>query len=105
MNSDRSFIDRSRVTSATMLAEILKHEQGHYNIAFMEQQELLRTVSHTVFYGNYRAVADAIFNRIDAKYKQLNTDYDNDTQNSTNRVQQQSWDAYFKKKLEYMPPA
>jgi len=87
-----------------MLAEVLRHEQGHYTIAYMEQQELLRTVSKTIFYANYQSAAQSIFNRIDAKYKQLNIDYDIDTQHMQNRTQQQSWDAYFKKRLTYMPP-
>lgn len=104
MNHEKSWIDRQHITSGEMLAEILKHEQGHYIIAFMEQQELLRAVSKTVFYADYQAQAADIFNRIDAKYKQLNLDYDTDTQHMTNRQQQQSWDAYFKKRLEYMPP-
>ena len=105
MNSNESWMDRTKINTPSMMTEILKHEQGHYNIAYMEQQELLRELSHTVFYSNYEAVAKNIFNRVDAKYRQLNLDYDADTQNSTNRVQQQSWDAYFKKKLEFMPPA
>jgi len=105
MNSNESWIDRRRIASNEMIAEILKHEQGHYNIAYLEQQELLRTVGKTVFYGNYNSVAREIFNRIDAKYKQINQNYDTDTQNSTNRVQQHSWDEYFKKQLEYMPPS
>jgi hypothetical protein len=104
MDNNASWMDRSRVNTPAMLAEILKHEQGHYNIAYMEQQELLRTVAHTVFHENYQQVANNIFDRIEAKYKQLNLDYDADTQNSTNRVQQHSWDTYFDQKLAYMPP-
>jgi hypothetical protein len=45
----------------------------------------------------------ALFNRIDAKYKQLNTDYDEDTQHMTDRVQQHSWDTYFQKRLQFIP--
>jgi len=104
LNSDQSWVNKGRIATAEMMAEILKHEQGHYIIAYMEQQELLRTVSKTVFYADYQYQADNIFNRIDAKYKQLNLDYDADTQNSTNREQQRSWDAYFQKRLTYMPP-
>jgi hypothetical protein len=104
LNTNKSWMDRRRVTSAEMLAEILKHEQGHYIIAFMEQQELLREVSRTVFDADYQYAAANIFNRIDAKFKQLNRDYDDDTGHMTNRQQQQSWDAYFKKQLEDMPP-
>ena len=104
LNNNKSWMDKSRVTSNEMLAEILKHEQGHYLIAFMEQQELLRAVNKTVFYADYQIQAQKIFDRIDAKYKQLNYNYDEDTQHMTNRVQQQSWDAYFKKRIEFMPP-
>jgi len=99
MNTDQSWMDRSRVNTPGVTAEILKHEQGHYDISYMEQQELLRTVSRTIFRSNYHQVANAIFDRIEAKYRQLNLDYDNDTQNSTNRVQQHSWDAYFARTL------
>lgn len=103
LNDCKSWIDKKRITSDEMLAEVLRHEQGHYTIAYMEQQELLRTVSKTVFYANYQSAAQSIFNRIDAKYKQLNIDYDVDTRHMQNRTQQQSWDAYFKKRLTYMP--
>ncbi len=104
LNSDKSWMDKRRITSDEMLTEVLKHEQGHYIIAFMEQQELLRAVSKTVFYDDYQYQAKAIFDRIDAKYKQLNHDYDADTNHMLNREQQESWDAYFKKRLEFMPP-
>jgi hypothetical protein len=103
LNNNKSWMDKRRVTSDEMLDEILRHEQGHYLIAYLEQQELLRTVSKTVFYSNYQAVAKNIFDRIDAKYKQLNYNYDEDTRHMLNRTQQQAWNAYFKKQLDYMP--
>jgi len=103
MNRNRSWMDKSRVTTPEMLAEILKHEQGHYTIAYLEQQELLRTVGKTRFGANYEYAAADIFNSIDATYKQLDFDYDQDTQHMVNRVQQSSWDTYFKKRLLYMP--
>lgn len=104
-NRDRSWIDRRHILNKAMLADILKHEQGHYTIAYMEQQELLRIVSKTRFTANYQAQASAIFDRIDAKYKELTDNYDTDTRNSLDKVQQHSWDMYFKKRLTYMPPA
>src|SRR5665213_167209 len=104
MNKNESWIDKSRVRSPEMLAEILKHEQGHYTIAYLEQQELLRTVGRTVFYDDYLTKAKDILRRIDAKYKQLNIDYDDDTNHMLNREQQRSWDAYFKKQLAFLPP-
>jgi predicted secreted Zn-dependent protease len=104
MNNYKSWMDKARITSADQLAAILKHEQGHYNIAYLEQQEVMRTMEHTRFTANYRTEAMNLFDRIDAKYKQLNIDYDEDTQHSVNKQQQHSWDIYFAKRLEYMPP-
>ncbi len=54
MDHEKSWLDRNKAPSREYLAEILKHEQGHYNMAYLEQQELLRTVSHTVFYADYQ---------------------------------------------------
>ena len=104
-NRDRSWIDKRRILSGNHLADILNHEQGHYTIAYMEQQELLRAVSKTRFTTNYQAEARAIFDRIDNKYQQLSDNYDRDTRNSLDKIQQHSWDEYFKKRLITMPPA
>ncbi|TWR29656.1 DUF922 domain-containing protein [Mucilaginibacter pallidiroseus] len=103
MNRDRSWIDMNRITSQAQLNEILKHEQGHYTIAYLEQQEVLRAIQRTRFTANYRYEAMDVFNRIDAKYKQLNIDYDEDTEHSVNKQQQHSWDVYFAKRLQFMP--
>jgi len=99
LNNDQSWIDKSRITSKKIASQILNHEQGHYNIAYLEQQELITTVSHTVFYRDYGLAANRIFTTIDAKYRQLNKDYDAETQNSTNQVKQRQWDSWFQKKL------
>jgi hypothetical protein len=104
LNTNRSWLDTRRVTSAAMLDEILKHEQGHYIIAYLEKQELERTVAKTVFYADYRNEAQVIFDRIDAKYKQLNYNYDADTRHMLDREQQANWDDYFKRRLEFAPP-
>lgn len=102
---NKSWINHSRVRTSEMLAEVLKHEQGHYSIAYMEQQEVLREMGRTRFGSDYQTKVTEIFDRIDAKYKQLNLDYDEDTQHMNNRRQQHSWDVYFHRRLEYMPPA
>lgn len=104
LNNNKSWLDKRRVKSPEMLAEILDYEQGHYYVAYMEEQELKRAVNKTVFHEDYQNIAQNIFDRIDAKYKLLNLDYDADTLHMLNRVQQHSWDAYFKKRIEFMPP-
>lgn len=105
LQRERSWLDRRRIQSQKMLADVLKHEQGHYAIAFMEQQEVLREAARTRFTSNYNAEANALFNRIHAKYQNLNANYDEDTHNMQDGTQQHSWDVYFQKRLAYMPPA
>lgn len=104
MNHYKSWMDRAHITSAQMMTEVLKHEQGHYIIAYLEQQELMREIQHTQFGADYRSQAMDLFNRVDAKYRQLNHDYDDDTGHMLNRTQQTSWDNWFQKRLAYMPP-
>lgn len=104
LDKDQSWLDKRHVQSQQMLADILKHEQGHYNIAYMEQQEILREASRTRFDANYQAEATSLFNRIHNKYQQLNLNYDEDTRHMLDHVQQHSWDVYFQKRLAYMPP-
>jgi hypothetical protein len=104
LDRNNSWLDNRRALSPQMLAEILKHEQGHYTIAYMEQQEVLREAARTHFTANYQAEANTLFNRIHTKYERLNSNYDDDTQHMCNRNQQHSWDVYFKKRLTFMPP-
>jgi len=104
LNRDRCWLDAKNITSQQMLDEVLNHEQGHYTIAYMEQQELLRQINRTRFTANYRYEAMQLFNSIDAKYKELNQNYDTGTRHMQNRAQQRSWDAYFKQRLDYAPP-
>jgi hypothetical protein len=105
VDKNKSWLNRGRITSPAMLGEILNHEQGHYSIAYMEQHEVQREMERTRFGADYESKVKEIFDRIDAKYKQLNNDYDEDTQHMVNRAQQHSWDAYFNKRLHYMPPS
>jgi hypothetical protein len=104
LDREQSWLNMRQMKSQQMLTEILKHEQGHYFIAYMEQQEILREASRSSFDANYQAEANALFDRIHTKYEQLNLNYDEDTRHSLDRVQQHSWDVYFERRLAYMPP-
>ena len=104
MNKHLSWLDKKRVQTAQMLAEVLKHEQGHYAIAYLQQQELLRTFGRTRFGRDYSIAVKNIFDRIDDKYRRLNEQYERETNHMQNRTQQASWDRYLARCLEYMPP-
>lgn len=104
LRADKSWIDFRRVTSTAILQRVLNHEQGHYNISCLEQQEILREVGRMRFSENYRYEASSLFDRIHAKYAALNEDYDIDTRHMIDDKQQHSWDVYFQRRLLYAPP-
>jgi hypothetical protein len=104
MQREKSWIDKRRVTSPAMMERVLNHEQGHYNIACLEQAEILREAARTVFDSNYETEASALFDRVHAKYDQLNNSYDLDTQHMLDEKQQHSWDVYFQRRMLYAPP-
>jgi hypothetical protein len=99
LNRDRSWINRQMITSASMMDEVLRHEQGHYQIAYLMQQEMISELNSTRYTGDYQRQANDIFNRIDDKYKQMNADYDNDTQHMQNRKQQAAWIEYLNQEV------
>ena len=99
LNHDRSWINRQMITNANMMDEVLRHEQGHYQIAYLMQQEMISELNSARYTGDYQRQANDIFNRIDDKYKQMNTDYDNDTQHMQNRKQQAAWVNYLNQEV------
>lgn len=99
LNRDRSWINRQMITNADMMDEVLRHEQGHYQIAYLMQQEMIRTLNQYRYTGDYQRQTNAIFQRIDDKYRQMNIDYDNDTQHMQNRKQQAAWVTYLDREI------
>lgn len=98
-NKNQSWVDKKELTNKKVTDDLLDHEQGHYDIAYLEQQELLLTVKHSIFYDDYASAAQKIFDRIDSKYRRLNQQYDIETENSVNKLKQHKWDLYFRKRL------
>jgi hypothetical protein len=98
-NPERSWINRQMVTNPDMMAEVMRHEQGHYQIAYLMQQEMISELNRQRYTGDYQRQANNVFNRIDDKYRRMNTDYDNDTQHMQNRKQQEAWANYLSREL------
>ena len=93
-NPQRSWINRQMITNADMLAEVLRHEQGHYQIAYLMQQEMLSELNAFRYTGDYQRQANNIFNRIDEKYRRMNAAYDSETMHMQDRKKQAEWAAY-----------
>lgn len=99
LNRDRSWLNRQMVTNANMMDEVLRHEQGHYQIAYMMQQEMITELNRVHYTGDYQRQANDVFKRIDDKYRQMNADYDSDTQHMQNRKQQAAWVNYLNQEV------
>lgn len=95
--SDKSWIKADRVKNKSILAELLSHEQGHYDIGEAFALDLKNKLSRTCFSKvNYKAEADSIFRNMNKKYDALQQQYDAETNNMQNIAMQARW----KKKIE-----
>ncbi len=99
LNRERSWLNRKIANTPESLAQVLRHEQGHYQIAYLMQQEMIRELNAYHYTGDYQRQANAIFKRIDDKYRQMNEDYDEDTQHMQNRKQQTAWVNFLDREL------
>lgn len=98
-NGQRSWIRRDQINSNTTLANVIDHEQGHYNIAWLMRNELNYILSHHRYTANYQNEITNLFKGVDAKYRKLNDDYENQTIHMTDRKKQLRWDNWFNTKL------
>jgi len=75
---------------------LLKHEQGHFDIGILCAMELQRRINATVFMRtDYQASFAAIIKEVVDKYKQMDLQYDAETNHHANRQEQWKWDAFF----------
>lgn len=100
LNNNKSWIRFNQLKSREMLLNVLRHEQGHYNIAYLMRNELYSAFNHQRYTANYQAEISRIFKRVEAKYHQLNDDYENETQHMTHTQNQEKWDNWFSKQLD-----
>ncbi len=81
-------------------SELLKHEQGHYNIAKLCEEELRKAFeNHTYLRPDYRYKIDSIYAEVLHKYLQLEKRYDFETDHMYNRKVQEKWNTFFKERL------
>ncbi len=82
--------------------ELLKHEQGHFDISILCLQELLKKVFQTSFSrDNYKMELQNISNETFKKYADMNVQYDKETNHSINKEEQLKWNAFISKQLQY----
>ena len=99
LNNNSSWINFREVTSNAMLQEILKHEQGHYNIAYLMRNEAYSVLSHHRYSANYQYEIAQLYRQVELKYHQINVDYEAQTQHMTDAKNQAKWDNWFSRQL------
>ena len=91
----RSWKKQDKITDA-----LLDHEQGHFNIGWLFAIAFQKRVNATVLLrNNYESVIAAIFREELEKYRQLERQYDKETNHFHDKQQQLKWNDYFQKEL------
>jgi hypothetical protein len=103
LNKDQSYIRLAEVKDQDMLLHILRHEQGHYNIAYLLKSELARVFKKYRYSANYQNEITAIFNRVNDKYQHINDEYERQTEHMQNDGNQEKWNAWFSHAIDNTP--
>jgi hypothetical protein len=103
LNSNRSYIRLSEVKDRDMLLHVLRHEQGHYNIAYLMKCELYSVFKHHRFTANYQQEMTYLFKQVEAKYHKINEDYERQTEHMLNDGNQEKWNAWFSRAIDSVP--
>lgn len=73
--------------------ELLKHEQVHFNTALLCEAEFKKAIDTTVLLmKDYGKTIDAVFNSILNNIRELNVQYDKETNHMWNRGAQKAWE-------------
>lgn len=99
-NPDKSFIRLNWIKDQDMLLHVLRHEQGHYNIAFLLKCELYTAFRRHSYTANYQQEIAEIFKQVEAKYQKINDDYEQQTLHMQNDRKQEEWNAWFSRAID-----
>ena len=95
LNENLSWTKTERQSS-----NLLKHEQGHFDIALICQHEIINQFNTTVFFkSDFQSKIQTIFSSLLDKYRLLGIKYDEETDHSKNKESQNSWNNFFAKEL------
>jgi predicted secreted Zn-dependent protease len=73
-------------------AHVLKHEQGHFDIAEIFARKLFRQMTEYRYNNRtYKEDLTAIYDNIVAEKAKMQGDYDRETNHSLNRYKQNEW--------------
>lgn len=89
-NEKKSWVVRGKETP-----ELLKHEQGHFDIGRLCQLEMLATIKKTNFTKeNFISSIQKIFDTTLNKYLKIGIQYDAESKHSINKEKQEEWNLF-----------
>jgi hypothetical protein len=80
--------------------ELLRHEQGHFDIGLLYMQEVLQSIATASFTkSGYKDEFEKLIKDIHHKYVVMGDKYDKDTNHSIQKDEQAKWNAFFEEKV------
>lgn len=94
-NKNKSWVKPGKTTPY-----ILKHEQIHFDISFIAANNFIKEIRAAQLTSrNYNQEVVRIYNKCISAMNKMQDDYDNQTRNGQDNVQQAKWNAYAEKEL------
>ena len=95
LSGDGSWVKKGKETP-----ELLRHEQGHFDLGRICMAELLAAVKKlTLTPDNFKPSMQGLFQRTMARYHDMGTRYDAETVHGTNKEAQEKWNGFFAEQL------
>ena len=81
--------------------ELLKHEQGHFDVGLLYMQEVLQKMTGANFTrAGYKEEFQKLVSDIHQKYKDMGFQYDKETNHSIKKDEQKRWDTFFNESVK-----
>ena len=73
--------------------ELLHHEQGHFNLAIVFETKFKQAIdTTTLLFFNYDKKIDSLYNAVLSNIRDMNVQYDKETNHMWNKEEQKRWD-------------
>ncbi len=81
-------------------AQLLSHEQGHYDISCLFALDLKKQFSQARYTtSNYKLLIDQIYRTVSTKYLRLDNQYEKETNHSLNKTEQLKWNNWIRQEM------
>ena len=95
-DKNKSWVKKGKETE-----ELLKHEQGHFDVGLLYMQEVLQKMTGANFTrAGYKEEFQKLISDIHQKYKDMGFQYDKETNHSIKKDEQKRWDTFFNESVK-----